>query len=279
MFPGTGKFLEPTNRILRYPFIDPYWAATRGLFLNSTTTGSIKTVIPSFDTIPIQPYEKNTHNLEVVVKINSTFDTALLYTKQIWGGYGAMGYRPAYTFLPKDKIDDFNKQVVQALVKSDDVQNIKVENASLTDYVKEKPLIVAADVKSSELLEKAGTKILVKLGEVIGPQEQMYQEKPRQLPVSLQYPHALDRTITFIIPQGYQVKNLNDLNFNVQAKNNGVESMGFTAAYTLTGNTLRVNVHEYYKDLEYPVSRFEDFKKVINASADFNKVVLVLEKK
>ncbi len=33
-----------------------------------------------------------------------------------------------------------------------------------------------------------------------------------------------------------------------------------------------------YKKMYYPINQFEDFKKVINASADFNKVVLVLEK-
>ena len=279
MFPGTGKFLEPTNKIVRYPLIDPYWAATTGLFLNGTSIGTFKTAIPSFDTIPIEPYEKNTHNLDVVLKINSTLDTALLYTKQIWGGYGAMGYRPAYTFLPKDKIEDFNKEVIQALVKSDDIQNIKVENTALTDYIKEKPLTIAADLKSSQLLERAGNKILVKVGEVIGPQEQMYQEKPRQLPAVLQYPHALDRNITFIIPEGYQVKNLGDLNFNVVSTPNGAESMGFVSSYTVAGNEVKIKVHEYYKDLVYPVSRFEEFKKVINASADFNKVTLVLEKK
>lgn len=278
-FPGTGKFLEPSNKILRYPFIDPYWAATKGLFLKGTSIGNFKTAIPFFDTIAIEPYEKNKHNLEVVLKINTSHDTALVYAKQIWAGYGAMGYRPAYKFLTKDKIDDFNKEVIRALVKSDDIENIKVENSAMTDFAKDKPLIIAADIKSTELLEKAGNKILVKLGEIIGPQVEMYQEKPRQLPVLLQYPHTLDRDITFIMPTGYQAKNLNDLNFNVVSKTNGVETMGFVSTYTLNGNELKVNVHEFYKQLSYPVTQFEEFKKVINASADFNKATLVLEKK
>ncbi len=36
---------------------------------------------------------------------------------------------------------------------------------------------------------------------------------------------------------------------------------------------------EEYRRVSYPLSQYEDFKKVINASADFNKVVLVLQKK
>lgn len=277
-FPSTGKFLEPANKILRYPFIDPYWAATKGLFLKGTSIGTFKTAIPFFDTIAIEPYEKNYHNLEAVLKINASLDTALIYTKQIWLGYGAMGYRPGFVFLPKDKINDYNKEIVQSLIKADDIENIKVENAAFTNYIKEQPLTVAADIKSPELLEKAGNKLLVKFGEIIGPQAEMYQEKPRQLPMLLQYPHALDRNITFVLPAGYQVKNLNDLNFNVVSKTNGAETMGFISTYTLSGNQVKVNVHEFYKVLSYPLTQFEDFKRVINASADFNKVTLVLEK-
>ena len=40
-----------------------------------------------------------------------------------------------------------------------------------------------------------------------------------------------------------------------------------------------VDVMETYAQLRYELSEFETFKKVINAAADFNKVVLVLEKK
>lgn len=278
MFPGTGKFLAPTNKITRYPFIDPNWAATRGLFLKGTSIGTFKTAISSFDTIAIEPYEKNFINLYATVKINPGFDTVLIHAKQMWLGYGAMPYRPAYAYLTRDKIEDFNKETVKDLLKSDEVLNIKVENSSMTDFVSERPLSIEGDIKSTQLLEKAGNKLLVKLGEVIGPQVEMYQEKPRQLPILLQYPHALDRHITFIIPDGYSVNNLNDLNFNVVSKTNGTESMGFISSYTVSGNEVKVNIHEFYKQLSYPLEMFEEFKKVINASADFNKVVLVLKK-
>ena len=46
------------------------------------------------------------------------------------------------------------------------------------------------------MVERAGSKILVKVGELIGPQSEMYQEKPRQFPVQLPFPHTLERNIT-----------------------------------------------------------------------------------
>jgi len=90
---------------------------------------------------------------------------------------------------------------------------------------------------------------------------------------------VLDRTIKITIPAGYSVKNLNDLNMDISFKKDGVVTMGFVSKYTLNGNVLDVIINETYHGVNYPLEQFEDFKKVINAAADFNKVVLVLEKK
>lgn len=80
------------------------------------------------------------------------------------------------------------------------------------------------------------------------------------------------------IPIGYQVKNLNDLNINILHKDGDEQTMGFKSSYTQTGRNITINIVEDYRKIQYPLSQFEDFKKVINAAADFNKVVLVLEK-
>jgi hypothetical protein len=278
-FPSTGNFLEPDNSAFRYPFIEPYWAATRGLFLKGTTIGTFKTALSSFEDIPMQPYEKSAHNMEVYLKFNAALDSLELHSKQILLGYGAAFIRPAYSFTPKDKLDDLNKSIIKSVAKSENIRNIKVENSAMTDGFLNKPLTIEGDITSAELLEVAGKKLLVKIGDVIGPQEEMYQEKARQLPLILQYPHALDRDITFIVPDGYQIKNVADLAMNITDKNSGTETMGFVSTYTLNGNELKIKLHEFYKQIAYPVTMIDEFKKVINASADFNKIVLILEKK
>jgi hypothetical protein len=278
-FPSTGKFLSPTDRFMRYPFIHPYWAATRGLYLKGTSIGDFKTAIAVFDTIPMEPFEKNYHNITAAIKMDPSNDTLLLHLKQSIAGYNALPYRPAYVYLQKDKLDEFNKSSIKDLLKSDLISNIKVENTEMGNFYKDKPLVLEADVRNPNLVEHAGNKLLIKMGEVIGPQEQMYQEKPRQLPIVLQYPHSLDRDLTFTIPDGYTVKNLKDLNMNVVHKDGSGETMGFISNYTLVGNQLNIKIHEFYKSVAYPLKDFDQFKNVINASADFNKVILVLEKK
>jgi len=278
-FPGTQKYLQPSSVILRYPYVDPYWAATRGLFLKATTIGDVTTAIAKFDTIPMQPFDQHGHNMEVSAKIDATGDSLIIDSKQILLGYGATVYRPIWAFLTDDKQLDAVKDIISSVAKSENIQNIKTENTKFTDIWDNKPLIISGTIHTSELLDKAGNKLLFKIGELIGPQEQMYQEKPRQLPAEMQYPHVLHRKLKFQVPEGYTIKNLKDLNIDIQEKTGGVVSLGFVSNYTLNGNNLEVEVLETYRDLKYPLAEFETFKKVINAAADFNKIVLVLEKK
>jgi hypothetical protein len=176
------------------------------------------------------------------------------------------------------KQDEANFEIIKSIAKSTDITNIRVENTLLTDYADNKPFSISADIKSYDMIEHAGNKVLLKIGEIIGPQAEMYQEKPRQLPIELPYPHSLNRKITLQIPDGYKVKNLKDLNLSVLHKDAEDETMSFISSYKEDGNLVTINVEENYRKLQYPLSQFEDFKKVINASADFNKVVLILEK-
>lgn len=278
-FPSTKKFLQPSSVILRYPYVDAYWTATRGLFLKTTSIGDVTTAIAKFDTIPMIPFDQHAHNMEVSVKLDATGDSLIIDSKQILKGYGASAYRPIWAYLTPEKQQDALKDIISSVAKSENIQNIKAENTSFTDFWDNKPLIISGTIHTAQLLDRAGNKLLFKIGELIGPQEQMYQEKPRQLPAEMQYPHILYRKLQFRVPDGYTVKNLKELNIDIQEKKGNLMTLGFISSYTLSGNNLDVEVTETYRDIKYPLSEFETFKKVINAAADFNKIVLVLEKK
>jgi hypothetical protein len=82
-----------------------------------------------------------------------------------------------------------------------------------------------------------------------------------------------------VIPAGYTISNPNDLNISQTYMENGQLTMGFVSDYVVKGNILSVHIMEQYRRTTYPLTQFQQFQKIINASADFNKVVLVLEKK
>lgn len=278
-FPGSGKLVQPSAAEMRYPFVEAYWAGTRGLFLKGTTIGDVKTAVGKFDDIPIAPFDQSAHNMEVHARLDASGDSLIIDSRQILKGYAAIAYRPIWTYLAKDKQEETVKEIIQAVAKSEHILNVKTENTNLTDSWDNKPLIISGTIHTAELLEKAGNKLLFKLGELIGNQVQMYQEKPRQLPAEVQYAHVLERKISFDIPAGYQIRNLEDINIDVQHKKENIITMGFVSSYKVINNLLEVYVLETYHDLKYPLTEFETFKKVINAAADFNKIVLVLEKK
>ena len=85
--------------------------------------------------------------------------------------------------------------------------------------------------------------------------------------------------IKIAIPEGYKITNLEDLNMDVFSENGDEKTMEFTCAYEVNGNILTVTCNEYYNEIRIPLSRYEEFRSVINAAADFNKITLVFEKK
>jgi hypothetical protein len=120
---------------------------------------------------------------------------------------------------------------------------------------------------------------LLKVGDIIGPQVEMYQEKPRVFPIEIIYPHVLYRDITVEIPEGYVAKNLESLNIQQSYPASGEPTMFFRSGYELKGNQLKITIREEYRVADYPIDQFQPFIKVINAAADFNKAVILLEKK
>ena len=48
--------------------------------------------------------------------------------------------------------------------------------------------------------------------------------------------------------------------------------------YELDDNLLKITANEYYKINKIPVTIYEDYRRVINSAADFNKITLLLIK-
>lgn len=278
-FPAMKKFLAPTRLETRFPWIYYNWGGTNGLFCKINTIGNFTTAIGEIKMVPLEDYMATASNIEATVKINADTDTAIIDIKQSHSGYDASVYKASFTFASEDDQKTFLKELVKFGTNSEHVVSSKLENTDLETYNENKPFILNATVKASELVEKAGNKILVKIGDVIGPQVEMYEDKERQMPIEIEFPHILERKIDFIIPDGYRVKNLDDLNLNNVYKENGEITMGFVSSYKVEGNVVKIHIMEEYRRISYPVSQIEDFRKIINAAADFNKVVLVLEKK
>lgn len=278
-FTKVKKFMAPTSIEWRFPFINPVWGGSYGLFCKGTTIGNFTTALAEIKQIPLEDYTQSSDNIDAKIRLNATADTLIINTKQSHRGYSSMYYRANFTFSSEEDQRLIIKDLVKFGTQSENIVSSKIENKDFESFHDNKPFTLDATVNASELVEKAGNKILVKIGEIIGTQTELYQDKPRVFAMDLQYPHVLERRIEFVIPDGYKVKNLDDLNISKVYKENGEPTMGFESNYTVSGNTVKVHIVEQYRQIHYPLAQYDTFKAVINASADFNKVTLMLEPK
>lgn len=276
-FPKLKKFIAPTLLEMRYPLINPDWIGTNGVFCKGTTIGNFTTAIADIRRINGEDYNWSSSDIDAKIKLNSTLDTLLVNTRQSFTGYSSIFYRASFNYGSDEHQQFLIKEMSKFGTNSERVMNSKIENKEMEYFTENKPFALDLVVHASELVERAGNKILVKVGDIIGPQAEMYQEKPRQFDIDVNYPHALIRNIEFVIPQGYKIKNLEDINISKVVSENGKETMGFESSYKLEGNVLKISIRELYCQLQYPLSQYEEFQKIINAAADFNKVILVLE--
>ena len=88
------------------------------------------------------------------------------------------------------------------------------------------------------------------------------------------------RRLAIDLPAGYSARNLQDLNQDVKTGPSGTApAYYFKSSYEQQGQQLLVTIKEGYEQVYWPKKDFESFRSVVNAAANFNKVVLILEKK
>jgi hypothetical protein len=274
-FPQTNGYLAPYVATTRYPLVPPEFTGQDGLFIEPFAVGDVKSGLGAVKHIPAAEYVHNIDNLEIDVAFAAELGSNQIRMKRTFGGYNASFFSPYYHLMTEDQ----RHSMVEELTKqtAPDPKMKKWTAQPLDDGPVDK-FLVDVDFESSHFLEKAGPRILFKVGELIGPQVEMYREEDRMTDVENEYNRGYDRVMRIRLPEGYTVKNPLELKFDVTYKDGDKTPFLFQSDYTLKDQLLTVTIQEYYKELYAPVKRYEDYRKVINAAADFNKVTLVLEK-
>lgn len=277
-FPRQKMYLAPTAVTYRAPFIPNGYLGNKGIFSKTTRIGNVVSAVPDIRTIDPLPMEQSSSGVIADVTFNTDMVPLVNITHQ-YQGYSAASYRPVFLFVGKDKEKEVINNMLGLKSKEEDITDYKIEHRAHRHVYSNNPLNVKATLQAPELMEKAGPKYLFKVGTIIGSQQEMYKDEERKQPIDVNYCHTLPRTIRITIPQGYKVVNPDALRIQVTDKNKeGKSTMGFISDYKISGDLLTVDINEFYGQLTYPISEYGIFRKVINAAADFNKVVLVLQK-
>lgn len=272
------KLLTDINDIAACPgIVDSNYEGNYGLFVREVEVGGLKTGVGSVKKLPVSSMEANWDDMEVNIRIDLDESKVVMdYVKEAKGIY-ASTYQPIFPFLDESNREQFKELMVKWIGEDLEIESNQVLNIAAEDFGV-KPLRQEFTVSSEDFLAQAGNKLLFKIGLVIGPQSEMYDEEARTLPVDAGFNHGYRRILHFDIPEGYTVKNLDDLVMDIHPLIDGKDVLAFKSSYTLEGNRVTVEIDEYYNERHFPVEYYEAYRSVINGAADFNKIVLVLEK-
>ena len=272
--PELNAFLAPAETDLRLGFIPAGNTATDALFIRNFDLGGSFTGVGSVKHVPAPPDTATVHDLFMQVKLEEDASVADISFENHLSGYYAT-FQPYIPFLDDEQRGKLTADLVGFLTEGSESHDLEIENGE-GKYMGVEPLIIKGDVRTGAFSGTAGDKVLFKFGELIGPQVEMYNEKPRQLPVDDEYNRRFLREITLTLPDGWTVQNPEELDMDHHLERDGERVLQFTSTHTLEGNVLTVRMDEFYRVVELPVEDFEAYRTVVNAAADMNKVTLVL---
>ena len=278
-FPKLESYISPSVVESRYGFppfnlIDNY-----GLFIKEVSVGDFKSGVGKVKYIEPSEAKETYDNMLIDVKFDKEdlTKTFINLDKSI-SGYYAMYIQPYMNLIKEENKDEVLDGFIKSMSENIDITKKEVFNGA-PEMFGVKPFRITSEITSEHFVEKAGRKYLFKVGELIGPQMEMYQEKKRVLPVESQFKRSYHRVIDVEIPEGFSITNLDDINIDNFYEDKGKKLMVFKSSYTIDGNKLQIIADEFYELNYMNVELYEDYRKVINSAADFNKITLILEPK
>lgn len=276
-FPKTKKYLSPSENDSRYGYPPAYLTDTYGLSIKEVVIGDFKSAVAKIKYIKPITADQNVDKMVIDV----TFDDEDISKTHVKLDRSMSGYYGMFIHPYMDLIKPENeKEIIEGFAKNldEDAEIVsKTINNKNSNLFGIKPIQFIVEFTSNKFVENAGRKQLFNVGDLIGRQQELYQEKERKLPVEGEFQRSYFRTINITIPEGYKIANLDDINIKNEYKKDGETLLSFDSYYELNGNVLTITADEHYRMNHVDTSLYEEYRTVINSAADFNKVTLVLE--
>jgi hypothetical protein len=276
-FPNIKKFLSPTEVQYRIPLFPNELGGINGLFIKEKTFAGMKVGIGDVGFIDI-PGKDITHDvMDIAIDFSKDPENPTVTDKLQFGGYSAVNFQSAKDFISAEQYKTVLKDIAKSYTVDTEYTTLATENDG-TENIGKKPFVLNVAFNGKDLVQKAGDNYLFSVGQTIGKQMELYQENKRVMPVEIDYPHSYTRTVKLIVPEGATVKNLEKFNMDFKCDINGETQARFASHFERKGNEITIENTEYYNVLHYPLEDFEAYRAVINAAADFNKIVIVISR-
>lgn len=276
--PGLETYLDPNNVAFRIGCISGTLSATDGLFIEPVKIGDFESAIGKIKYIPATSHEANYHNMDIDISVDVNKNIVNVKTYQGLKGLSGGFMKHYYKMMDEERKQQVLRDFLASDVPESEINALEVVDQYDHRYMKDAQFIIHSEVSTPAFLEFAGNKLLLSLGLSIGPQAEMYFEKDRKAKVENGFNRSYYREITVKVPEGYKIANPEASVIEFAEKEGDEVIFLFDSDFTYESDTYKVIIDEFYNRVFATKDQFEGFKDVVNAAADFNKVVLVLEK-
>ncbi len=273
-FPGIDQYISPISFEYRLGMAPYIYESNDGLLIDTKDFSDV-----SFHKIKTADTSMNYINRLINIEFPNIQDHVIVNGVTSFNGHRAIRLR-GNLFFNTDKEND---ELIKTLASSEDpdaeILETQFTNKDLDESFTKNDLVFSYKKKSKSIIEKANENILFNIGKVIGKQTELYQDTLRTVPIDMANPIQYNYTIKFTVPEGYTVKNPEDLKINQVLVEGDKSTAHFCSNYMINNKDILVTISECYIKSHYEISTYQEFRKVINAASDFGKIVLVLEKK
>jgi hypothetical protein len=276
--PSTNQHIMPLHKTVRMGDMIPEYSDNNGLFVSVIKTSKFESVFHEFRYIPGNKFENNFSKQYFVVEFDSSLSKVKTDYEYSLSGTSSRFIRPYYDLVNEEEQRKSMERIFQIIADDVELVSFNVENYDRNISSIDETFIVKAKLEIPSLVEKVGNDVIFNIGDIIGPQVEMYADTNRINDLELRQRHFYEREIRVKIPEGYSLFGQEQLIINNEYNVDGKNIMGFISTYELTEDELIVKISEYYDFIFLSKKYYEKFRTVINSAADFNKISIVLSK-
>ncbi len=218
-------------------------------------------------------------NKEIFVNIPKNLKKAIIHENRKYTGYWGILNRN-YVYLSENEKTDFLVDYFTISGLNDKkVLKYQINNYDIDYNFRNQPLKINTKLVTRDLVKKVNGKTLLNVGKVIGIQSNLFSDDERINPIEINFPNEYYYDIKFMIPKGYKIVNIHDLKKEKKLISvDGNVTAQFKSRAEFEKNRLSIKISEFYKSLKYEKKRYNEFREVINAAAEFYDIEIELSK-
>lgn len=278
-FPSYKTYLYPSSQVTHYGMVPSWLAGNTGMIVHPSKR------FARFKEIESAPHDENLTALTINIDMDLGSNSSVFNIDAF--GTGQLAFSHNYDMYYADS-DKEKQQELEGYVKWR-YPDAEIQNVSMVDPEKWGDIGACEDyecrrsfkakVKSASFFNRVGDKLLVNVGTLLGPQTELYSETERVQPITTGYNKSYSFTINIPVPDGYKYSgDQNGIIDNTFKNDDGEFVAGFKSTINVVDNVVQIQIDEFYAFVNIDKKYYEDYRRVINSAADFNKAILLFEK-